>query len=155
MSSLGGGGLGVDYLLLEPLKARQQLDQCLALTRLRLGPCSTRKVLRTLKLHRQRLLVVAQVQGQVVGYKMGFAERADVFYSWMGAVELAYEGQGIGRKLMELQHQHLQELGYTKVRTGTRNRFLRMLILNLKSGFQIVGVKVRGGEPHIQLEKCL
>jgi len=119
-----------------------------------MGPCSRKKILKTLKLHRQRLLVVAQLQGKVVGFKLGFGERSGVFQSWMGAVAVEHEGQGVGRRLMEIQHQRLQELGYHKVRTGTRNRFLRMLILNLKSGFEIVGLKTKGNEAHIQLEKA-
>lgn len=143
----------MEYLLLDPLQARNELMQSIHLVRLRMGPCSLKKVVRTLKLHRQRLLVVALDNHRVVGFKLGFGERAEVFHSWMGAVAAEYEGQGLGRRLMEIQHQKLQEWGYHKVRTGTRNRFLRMLILNLKSGFSIVGLKVKGREPHIQLEK--
>jgi predicted N-acetyltransferase YhbS len=144
----------VEFAILEPLQAREDLRQCLALARQRMGPIGLGKVIRTLRLHRYRLLVVARAEGKVVGFKLGFAERPRIFYSWLGAVEAAWEGQGIGRRLMELQHHHLDSGGFTRVRTGTRNRFRRMLILNLLSGFEIVGVKVRAnGEAHLQMEK--
>jgi GNAT superfamily N-acetyltransferase len=101
------------------------------------------------------LLVVALVNDRVVGFKLGFCERPGVFHSWLGAVAESSEGHGIGRRLLELQHQYLQEHGYHMVRTGTRNRFKRMLILNLRNGFDLVGVKIKDGEAHLQLEKRL
>ena len=114
-----------------------------------------KKILETLKLHRRRLLVVAQDEQGLAGFKLGYAERPGTFYSWLGAVAEAREGQGIGRRLMELQHQHLTENGYRLVRTGTSNQFRRMLLLNLLSGFDVVGVRIKNGRPHIQLERRL
>ena len=67
----------------------------------------------------------------------------------------SHEGNGIGRRLMELQHQHLAENGYHLVKTGTRNQFKRMLILNLLNGFELVGVRHKNGGPHLMLEKRL
>ncbi|MFN8613831.1 MAG: GNAT family N-acetyltransferase [Vulcanimicrobiota bacterium] len=112
-------------------------------------------MLLNLKLHRHRLLVVACHQDRVVGFKLGFCERPGVFYSWLGAVDADFEGQGIGRRLLELQHERLQERGYHLVRTATRNRFKRMLILNLLNGFDLVGVRNKDGDAHLQLEKRL
>ena len=145
----------MNYEIVDPLRHRQLLRSCLELGRSRLGSVRMKKVLETLKLHRQRLLVVAHDEGGVAGFKLGYAERPGSFYSWLGAVAEAREGQGIGRRLMELQHQHLSENGYRLVRTGTRNQFRRMLILNLLSGFEVVGVRTKSGSAHIQLEKRL
>ena len=146
----------VQFELLDPLSNREALAQAVALGRQRLGKCSLRRVLKTLHLHRQRLLVVARVEGQLIGFKLGFAERAGVFTSWLGAVDERWEGGGVGRRLMEVQHDELRSRGYHTVRTGTRNRFRRMLILNLRCGFDIAGIKQRrSGEAHIHLEKSL
>lgn len=143
------------YELVDPLKQMGLLAASMRMGRVRIGSCRKRKVLATLKLHRRRLLVVAHAQGRVVGFKLGYCERPGVFYSWLGAVDAEFEGQGIGRRLMELQHAWLEERGYRLVRTATRNRFKRMLILNLLNGFDLVGVRNKDGDAHLQLEKRL
>lgn len=143
------------FELVDPLQDRELLAACLLVGQERLGTCRMGRVLKTLKLHKKRLLVAARDGQQVVGFKLGFCERPGVFYSWLGAVAAAHEGNGIGRRLMELQHQRLAEQGYRLVRTGTRNQFKRMLILNLLSGFELVGVRHKNGGPHLQLEKRL
>lgn len=143
------------YEVVDPLRHRQLLRACLELGRKRFGSMRMKKSLETLKMHRRRLLVVAHDQQGVAGFKLGYAERPGTFYSWLGAVAEEREGQGIGRRLMELQHQHLTENGYRLVRTGTSNHFRRMLLLNLLSGFDVVGVRIKNGRPHIQLEKRL
>lgn len=143
------------YELVDPLKRMGLLAACMRMGKSRLGSCGRRRVLRTLRLHRRRLLVAALEGDQVVGFKLGFCERPGVFQSWLGAVLESFEGRGIGRRLMELQHQYLEEHGYHRVRTGTRNRFKRMLILNLRNGFDLIGVKMKDGDAHLQLEKRL
>ncbi|MBN9418941.1 MAG: hypothetical protein J0I12_26045 [Candidatus Eremiobacteraeota bacterium] len=143
------------FELVDPLDHRELLAACVAVGGQRLGSCRMGKVLKTLRLYKKRLLVAARDERGVAGFKLGFCERPGIFHSWLGAVALEREGQGIGRRLMELQHQHLTEQGYHKVRTGTRNQFKRMLILNLLSGFELVGVRQRRDGPHIQLEKRL
>jgi len=145
----------MNYQIVDPLRHRPLLHACLELGCQRLGSMRRKKVLETLKLHRRRLLVVAHDEEGVAGFKLGYAERPGTFYSWLGAVAEEREGQGIGRRLMELQHQHLEENDYRLVRTGTRNQFRRMLILNLLNGFEVVGVRTKSGSAHIQLEKRL
>ncbi|MBX3167078.1 MAG: hypothetical protein KF760_06690 [Candidatus Eremiobacteraeota bacterium] len=143
------------FELVDPLDHRELLEACLEVARERMGVCRSSRVLKTLKLHKKRLLVAARDVRGVAGFKLGFCERPGVFNSWLGAVAAAREGNGIGRRLMELQHEHLAALGYRLVRTGTRNQFRRMLILNLLSGFELVGVRHKKNGPHLQLEKRL
>ncbi len=145
----------MQFELVDPLKERELLAACLAVGAERLGSCRMGRVLKTLKLHKKRLLVAARDAQEVLGFKLGFCDRPGVFYSWLGAVAEAHEGNGIGRRLMELQHQHLAENGYHLVKTGTRNQFKRMLILNLLNGFELVGVRHKNGGPHLMLEKRL
>ena len=146
---------GIEYSTVDPLKQKRLLRQCVLLARQRLGQCQGSRVLRTLRLYTQRLLVVAHLDGEVLGFKLGFAERDGIFYSWLGAVREDCEGQGIGRRLQEVQHEFLRAAHYRKVRTRTRNRFQRMLMLNLRSGFEIVGMSSKGKEPLLLLEKRL
>ena len=41
------------------------------------------------------------------------------------------------------------------MRTGTSNQFRCVFLLNLLSGFGVVGVRIKNGRPHIQLERRL
>lgn len=144
------------FRVLDPLSDRNCLRGCASIARLQLGPVRRQRWLETLRLHRRRLLVVAEVDGVVVGFKLGFLEREGRFYSWLGAVHPHFEGQGVGRRLMEIQHAFLKNQGCDQVTTRTRNRFRRMLILNLRCGFDIVGVQYRtNGEAHLLLLKEL
>ena len=90
------------------------------------------------KLNRKNLLALVAIEGeQVVGFKFGYEHEDGVFYSWLGGVHPHFQQQGIARLLMDEQHQQIKKLGYSKVRTYSRNEKMAMLILNLKSGFQI------------------
>lgn len=93
---------------------------------------------------------------QIVGYKIGYALNSNQFYSWLGGVEDDYKRQGIASKLMERQHRLLKEKGYNVVRTHTKNKWRAILLLNIQSGFDIIGIYTdKEGEAKIILEKEL
>ncbi|HEV7347019.1 GNAT family N-acetyltransferase [Telluribacter sp.] len=93
---------------------------------------------------------------QLIGYKMGYRRKPGHFYSWLGGVLAAYRKQGIASGLMVRQHAWCQQRGYHTIRTQTMNRWRAMLILNLRHGFDIVGlIAPAEGEPKIVLEKKL
>ncbi|MDZ5606438.1 GNAT family N-acetyltransferase [Bacillus pseudomycoides] len=78
------------------------------------------------------------------------------FYSWLGRGDENYRNQRIGFNLMEQQHQLLREKGYRIIQTKTKNKWRNMLILNIKSGFDIIGTYTdEKGEPKIILQKNL
>ncbi len=106
---------------------------------------------------RNVLAVMAKHQQVYVGFKLGYERRRGHFYSWMGGVTPEYRGQGIARELMHRQHVELSRQGYQTVRTQTSNAFKRMLVLNLKCGFSIVGtfVSIPNQLLRIMLEKDL
>lgn len=106
---------------------------------------------------RRRLLLVAvdTKKRRVVGYKFGYEDRPGRFYSWLGGVHPAYRRRGLGRALMERQHALVARSGYRTIRTITLNRHRAMLLLNLVSGFDIVGTLWSRGELRIVLEKPL
>ncbi|MFA8433066.1 MAG: GNAT family N-acetyltransferase [Marinifilaceae bacterium] len=102
------------------------------------------------------LTLLAYEGEKLVGFKMGYALDADTFYSWLGGVRSSCRKQGIGQILIDRQLQQAEEMGYSRVRTKTRNRFREMLILNLRNGFDVVDCYVdRTGEHKITLEKRL
>ena len=101
------------------------------------------------------LVNVALVDGQVIGFKLGYERKAGQFYSWLGCVDSAYRGQGIADALMRQQHEWCIQQGYVTVRTQTYNQWRGMLILNLKFGFNIIGTQQGAHGLIILLEKRL
>ena len=106
--------------------------------------------------YQKRLLVLTKIDNKIVGFKIGYGESNEIFYSWLGGVDPDYQGVGIASELLKMQHKWCQENGFKKVRTKTRNKFKSMLILNLNSGFQIVETASSDdGDIKIVLEKTL
>ena len=102
------------------------------------------------------LVLLAIEDGRVVGFKIGYDIEERVFYSWVGGVDSTFRRNGIAMQLIERQHEELKQLGYTAVRTYSRNELKEMLIVNLKAGFDIVDTFTdHKGRHKIMLEKCL
>jgi len=88
---------------------------------------------------KQKVLInVALDESTVIGYKIGYELEPRMYYSWYGAVHEKYRGKGIATSLMEQQHRFLVESGYEIVQTKTRNKWRGMLILNIKTGFDVL-----------------
>ncbi len=105
---------------------------------------------------RKNLLAQVAFVGEVpVGFKLGYERTPEEFYSWLGGVLPEWRKQGIAQELLRLQHTKVKALGYEKITTKSRNQFTQMLILNLKSGFHIVGTQPRdeGKDLNILFEK--
>ena len=94
-------------------------------------------------------------QDQVVGCKLGYAQKPGHFYSWLGCVSPSFRGQGIAAELMRQQHDWCKEQGYHTVRTHTYNQWRDMLVLNIRSGFAIIGTVQGARGLMIVLEKVL
>jgi ribosomal protein S18 acetylase RimI-like enzyme len=104
----------------------------------------------------QLLVNVALNDSQVIGYKIGYELDKRKFYSWLGGVDTRFRGHGVASKLMEQQHQFLKENGYHIVQTKTMNKWRSMLILNIKSGFDVISTYTNEKGLHkIILEKNL
>jgi predicted GNAT superfamily acetyltransferase len=88
-------------------------------------------------------LVTARfANGSLAGFKLGYRRGTALFYSWLGGVHPDARRQGVAAELMRLQHAQAKSRGFTTVETRTRVANNAMLILNLKSGFQIHGFEV-------------
>jgi ribosomal protein S18 acetylase RimI-like enzyme len=93
---------------------------------------------------------------KVIGYKIGYELTNEKFYSWLGGVHPDYRHLGVASMLMKIQHRYLKESGYKTVQTKTLNKWRSMLILNIKSGFDITETYTdRHGKLKIVLEKEL
>ncbi|QJX47520.1 GNAT family N-acetyltransferase [Hymenobacter taeanensis] len=98
---------------------------------------------------------LAEAEGKLVGCKLGYERKPEHYYSWLGGVEPAYRGQGIAAELLRQQHTWCRLQGYQRIRTQTYNQWRAMLLLNLKSGFDIVGTQQGAYGLVIVLEKSV
>lgn len=102
------------------------------------------------------LAFVAVVNGVVAGFKIGYEVEDGVFYSWLGGVNPDFQKRGIAKTLMEAQHEVLKKRNYKIVRTYSRNERRAMLLLNIKSGFNVIKTFIDDkGRHKIVLEKIL
>lgn len=102
------------------------------------------------------LTILATEKGKIVGCKLGYKIAPETFYSWLGGVDENYRNKKIAHELMNRQHSRCAEKGYRIVQTKTKNSFKPMLILNIKSGFDITAVyRNSRNELKIVLEKDL
>ncbi len=121
-------------------------------------PYSREKLKREASVKNNLLILIAfDGSEKPCAYKAGFEISARIFYSWIGGVLPQYRGKGIAKALIEKQHSLIPSMGHKYVRTFTENKYRDMLILNLKSGFDIIGVyKTEHDEKQtIMLEKTL
>jgi GNAT superfamily N-acetyltransferase len=93
--------------------------------------------------------------GQLVGFKLGYAVAKDRYHSWLGAVRGPWRRKGIALGLMERQHAWLRTQGYTSVETATIPHNMPMLGLNLRAGFRVIGSYRRGEQMRVTLAKDL
>ena len=102
-------------------------------------------------------ILIAYDSNQPWGYKVVFEKSQKRYYSWIGGVVPDYRSKGVAKALMQKQHELAIQWGYKVVVTQTNNSFKSMIILNLKSGFEIRGAMHRFGyeELTIVMEKQL
>ena len=106
-----------------------------------------------LKETENHLCLVALDGERIVGFKLGHS-RQGTYYSWLGGVEPEYRGLGIGSLLMKSMKDWCRSHGYAQIQTKSMNQFPDMIRLNLKHGFDVIGVETEPtGELKI-LMKC-
>jgi len=102
------------------------------------------------------LVLTAHAESATLGFKIGYL-RDGVFYSWLGAVHPQYRLHGVAKALAAEQEKWSGQQGYDRIWMKTRNRFPEMLIMAIRSGFNITGIETREtlSENRIYLEKNL
>jgi len=92
----------------------------------------------------QYLILVAEKDQQVVGFKVGYDRYRDgSFYSWLGGVLPEYRKDSIATQLADKQEKWALASGFDAIRLKTRNRFRAMLIFALKNGFLIENIEIK------------
>lgn len=104
-----------------------------------LGGYDQTKFHSTLSSHKKFHLATAFIDDQAVGFKLGYEQNHQMFYSWLGGIIPEYRGIGVASDLMNCQHEWCRKAGYTKIQTKTQTRNRDMLVLNLRHGFEVIG----------------
>ncbi|MGI3038393.1 GNAT family N-acetyltransferase [Vibrio diabolicus] len=83
------------------------------------------------------LILVAEKNGTIVGFKIGYELEDGVFYSWLGGVVPEARNEGVAQLLLEAQEDWAAEQGYNTLKVKSRNQFPAMLRLLLRNGYII------------------
>ncbi len=83
------------------------------------------------------LILVAEKNGSILGFKIGYELDDDTFYSWFGGVAPQARNEGVAQMLLEAQEEWVAEQGYKTLKVKSRNQFPAMLRLLLRNGYLI------------------
>lgn len=103
------------------------------------------------------LILVAKLEGALVGYKVGYQLTEETFYSWLGGVIPEHRKHGVATLLLNYQEKWVLNSGYKQIKVKSMNRFPGMLNLLISNGYEIVGIEesVCGSEDKIVFLKRL
>lgn len=88
--------------------------------------------------------LIAEIDGQAAGFKLGYQTGPGEFYSWLGAVLPAFRRQGVAQALLEEQERWARAQGYQRLWVKTRNQFRAMLMMLISHDYQIFSLEKRG-----------
>ena len=91
------------------------------------------------------LILVAELNEELVGVKIGYQLSEECFYSWLGGVAPAGRRSGVAQALLEAQEEWVVTQGYQELRVKSRNRFPAMLRLLLRNGYQVEHLEKKDG----------
>lgn len=83
------------------------------------------------------LILVAEDQGQLMGFKIGYELDTETFYSWFGGVSPKARNMGLAQQMLDRQEQWVKSKGYQRVKVKSRNQFSAMLRLLLRNHYLI------------------
>lgn len=89
---------------------------------------------------RKSLVLLGREQGQVVAYKVGYAETEARFYSWIGGVLPEHRRACWATRLLHHQEEWCRSQGFREINVWTANRYRSMLIFLLKENYEIYAV---------------
>lgn len=89
--------------------------------------------------HTDLLMLVAEIDGTPVGFKVGYQLREGTFYSAKGGVIDAARRRGVARELLRRMLDIVQSWGYDRFVYDTfPNKHPGMTVLGLSEGFEVI-----------------
>ena len=104
------------------------------------NPYTEKEYLKRLE-NKVHLILIAKIDKQMAGFKVGYAKENHTFYSWLGGVLPKYRKKGIANALMEAQENWARKKHFQLIEIKTRNCFKAMLIFSLKQNYFIKDVE--------------
>ena len=104
------------------------------------------------KLADNYLVVVADHEGILIGFKLGYLISTSEFYSWLGGVIPAYRNSGVAQSLLDFQEDWVKISGFKSMSVKSMNRFPSMLRLLIKNGYKIKSVENFGDSDKERIE---
>ena len=89
------------------------------------------------KLSCTSLILVAEEDNKIVGFKIGYELNDEEFYSWLGGMDPNYRHLGLAQRLLELQEKMVRDKGYTSIFVKSMNQFPAMIRLLVKNHYKI------------------
>ena len=85
------------------------------------------------------MILLVMIEGEPVGFKVGYRENRFVYYSAKGGVLPEYRRQGLARKMLYEMMSRARERGYIRFAYDTfPNHNAGMTIMGLQEGFRVV-----------------
>ena len=85
------------------------------------------------------MLLLAELDGRPVGFKVGYSTNDETFYSAKGGVLSEYRHEGIARDLLYAMIERARAKGFSRFIYDTfPNKHPGMTIIGLKEGFQVI-----------------
>ncbi len=131
----------------------EQMQWIVELCQKTLGPVEASEIERRIHEFENFVGLIARVDGELSGFKLGYALNKETYYSWLGAVKPNLLRFGIASALHTSLLAFCRRNSFKKLQTKTMNRYKAMLIMNLKNGFDIVGTEqTSAGETKVLME---
>ncbi|MEZ9180970.1 GNAT family N-acetyltransferase [Vibrio cyclitrophicus] len=86
---------------------------------------------------KKSLILVAEDDDVLLGFKIGYELDQHTFYSWFGGVSPLARNKGVAQAQLEAQEAWVQKQGYEQLKVKSRNQFPAMLRLLLRNGYLI------------------
>lgn len=102
--------------------------------------------LQTRLANKRFISLVAELNNQMVGYKLGYWLDNHNFYSWIGGVLPQFRQNNIAQSLLDEQERRVIESGGSNIQVKSMNRFKGMLIFLLKNDYQVTGYETLKGK---------
>ncbi|MGB1319535.1 MAG: GNAT family N-acetyltransferase [Vibrio gallaecicus] len=83
------------------------------------------------------LILIAEEEGELLGFKIGYQLNEHTFYSWFGGVSPLARNKGVAQLQLEAQELWVRDKGYKCLKVKSRNQFPAMLRLLLRNGYLI------------------
>jgi len=103
------------------------------------------------------LVLVAELDGKPAGFSCGYELRPSTYYSWLYGVVPDARRLGVASQLMGAEHAWARDKGYEMARFECYNQQRPMLILAIRMGYDIIGIRYdsRTGGNLVVFEKLL